>query len=98
MPFYDHPLEHTGNMLTGAAAGAVVGLGLVIYDSLTGSSDSDKFRELSDQPISDERQRLALSRMYYKTSNREKTGSIPVTESGLTLNRSLWMPLVSVTW
>lgn len=39
LPFYEQPGDHTGNVTLGAAAGAVVGVGVVIYQALSGNSD-----------------------------------------------------------
>ncbi len=42
MPFYERPGQHLANLGYGAAAGAVVGLGLSAFHWMRGSSDEDR--------------------------------------------------------
>lgn len=52
LPFYGQPGSHLKNIVIGASAGAIVGVGVAIYHKVRGSSDDDQgYSSLSNTPI-----------------------------------------------
>ncbi len=48
LPFYSSPLDHTKNIAYGAAAGAAVGVGILVYGATQDTSDDDGVVHQSD--------------------------------------------------
>jgi len=94
LPFYDQPGTHLMNMVYGASAGAVAGVGLGLYQWLSGRSnrdqeifgDSRSFREAHTlaPPIS-----VHASTSSFSLAGRDARDRTPVL---------FWAPLASLTW
>ncbi|MFL5814849.1 MAG: hypothetical protein ACJ763_14840 [Bdellovibrionia bacterium] len=93
LPFYDQPGKHLMNVVYGASAGAVVGVGVGLYQWLSGRSnrdqeifggDSPRERYIYAPPIS-----AHASTSSFSLAARDARGRTPVL---------VWAPLVSLTW
>lgn len=94
LPFYDQPGLHLNNLAYGAAAGAVVGLGVSLYRLLLRSPvDNESAHSISNSPI----QTSEPVRDGFSASASAMTGAGPKSAP----NRptpAVWTPLVSLTW
>lgn len=82
LPFYEQPKDHTGNVSLGAAAGAAIGLGVVIVQAIRGG-DSDERAQLDTR----------YSRTRLEPRMPEFTGTLK-NDREFTAQ----MPLVSLNW
>jgi hypothetical protein len=104
LPFYDQPGKHLMNVAYGASAGAVVGVGVGLYQWLSGRSNRDQEifggetqsgRWSSDRvsPGQSYTQPLPISvhasSSSFSLAARDARGRTPVL---------VWAPLVSLTW
>jgi hypothetical protein len=89
LPFYDQPGTHLLNLVYGAAAGAVVGVGVVVSQEISGGSSNDQAGlDPAQKPV---RQAAPLAQ-----------AKMPEPAFG-TLKRPVsatqfWTPLVSLNW
>ena len=61
LPFYDQPGKHLVNLAYGASAGAVVGIGALVYQLIVGSSGQDDYGQGSrgkDSPVDAQTDRI----------------------------------------
>jgi hypothetical protein len=93
LPFYDQPGKHLMNMAYGASAGAIVGVGVGLYQWLSGRSNRDQeiFGGVTPResytharPIS-----VHASTSSFSLAARDARDRTPVL---------VWAPLVSLTW
>ena len=108
LPFYEQPSDHYSNMLIGAAAGAAVGLGILIYEWVRkGPTAQEKFYfdraegdPLDPPPLGRPGGRKAPGPRIYRTAGNGTAGFRDhVNRSALRLPRAqILMPLVSLTW
>ena len=112
LPFYDQPGTHLGNLAYGASLGAVAGLGIGLYQIISGRSSRELFdnasrEELFPGDVAKQREGGALlsDRAFQSTSFSHQSESRYGLASGpLYANASfsrpalIWAPLVSLTW
>jgi hypothetical protein len=103
LPFYDQPGTHLMNLVYGASAGAVAGVGLGLYQWLSGRSNRDqeifgdtrferRFDDrvtLRDNPAWGSPISVYASHSSFSLAGRDARGRTPV---------RVWAPLVSLTW
>lgn len=89
LPFYDSPGQHVSNLGYGAGAGAIVGLGVLVYGLFQRTPDSgaDAALERQYRPSESDR-RLGQA-------HRPKRGELAQSS---VLPTHFWMPVVSLTW
>lgn len=90
LPFYDQPGTHLKNLAYGASAGALVGVGVAIYEWIEGPS-SDQYGETESLAP---RKFTQAKRSYSSSRESVTVAPAPVYSAPPTV----WMPLVSLTW
>lgn len=107
LPFYEQPSDHMSNIYVGAAAGAAVGLGIVIYGLIKGGpSDEEKFyfdrsKEFESGSSPGARPGQVVSRIPIHRSSGvglDRFLGNRLASAGVTRPASFTMPLVSLTW
>ena len=97
LPFYDQPSAHLMNLAYGASAGAVVGLGILLYGVAEGLSQGEP--EDGTAAIKDGLRPQASRGARPATGN---TSAIRLTANRAASFRidptSIWLPVVSLTW
>ena len=107
LPFYDQPTDHVSNVYAGAAVGAAVGLGVIIYGLVRGGpSEEEKFHfDRSKEFESGLLPRARAGRVVHSFPIHRSPGTGPgrfqwnrVATVGMTSPALLTVPLVSLTW
>jgi len=111
LPFYDQPGTHLINLVYGASMGAVAGVGLGLYQWLSGRSERNHEIFGDFRPGYRTAGRASLARrmkndpapvsVYASSSLFSSTGRMARDQRAAVENRSpvlIWAPLVSLTW
>lgn len=98
LPFYEHPLDHKRNIAIGAAAGAVIGLGIIGYGAISGSSGSPNSGGWAYEKDQTDRMDDGVAQSGARVVATALAGAAVQSLSSSQTARSVWMPLVSVTW
>jgi hypothetical protein len=103
LPFYDQPGNHLDNLAFGASLGAIAGLGVYFYKSLSGDSHAglfaseDSSRDKLDSSPSIDKAGNAF--LISKSRTDLSRSDAPVASVGMSARPTrFWMPLVSLTW
>jgi hypothetical protein len=88
LPFYDQPGKHVMNMAYGASAGAIVGLGVLVYGLLGPSQDEASLAGRVSGEVADAARR----------KNSVWPEGQAVSLSAYSVRPALWTPLVSLSW
>ena len=105
LPFYDQPGKHLMNVAYGASAGAVVGIGVLVYGFVTGPSQ-DRFDDFASDwqpgPVSRKQSTASLASLHNLGANLKLGGveksSTSLASSGSARPAQFWMPVVSLNW
>jgi hypothetical protein len=97
LPFYSQPGTQFMNVVYGASLGAVVGIGVWLYEFFATTS------QISASSSVDPRDQRPQLRMFAQTGNTtfvrdSESRTIPLVPLGTPHPILFWMPLVSLTW
>jgi hypothetical protein len=105
LPFYDQPGKHLTNLGFGAAAGAVAGVGALVYQWIADRGEHDDYGKLGRAPVTGA---LTSSEGRRATRAQDSRGSRIAWNGGQsnpTVSRptspypaQFWTPLVSLNW
>jgi hypothetical protein len=114
LPFYDQPGKHLMNLAYGASAGAVTGIGILVYGWIAGPSQ-DEFSDASPAPRDSEtctgardggyrpfpaRPHYAadVQHLHYETGPAIAWNDYVAPRSAAVYPAQFWTPVVSLSW
>jgi hypothetical protein len=103
LPFYDQPGQHLENLAYGASLGAIAGLGVYLYQALSGDSHSGLFASetRSCKPLDSSLSidKAGNANLISESRTDFSRSGPPAVSVGMSARPTqFWMPLVSLTW